>query len=166
MNKALVGLIAITASVGLATPAHAGSGSVGGSTVSWEDSKMYIPGQFDCNELVFNYTNDETVNFSNISIINAFGTKLGGDMLSGPSGQGSVQICGREDFTSPMVLRLESSQKYEFGGADQIVDLPFSFNSQSQFVRCIKKSNFTQKRYTGKWAKNDKCPKGWVKVTI
>lgn len=163
---ALTGVGLLAASFATAAPALAGSGVAGGTTVSWDDSKMYLPGQYDCNELVFNYTNDESVNFGSISILNAFGTKLGTDMLSGPSGNGAVQVCGREDFTGPMVLRIESSQKFEFGGADQIVDVPFSFNSQSQFVRCIKKSNFNQKRYTGTWAKQNKCPKGWVKITI
>lgn len=163
---ALAGVALLATTIATATPAFAGSGSAGGTTVSWDDSKMYLPGRFDCNELLFNYTNDETVNFGTISILNAFGTTLGTDMLSGASGNSAVQVCGREDFTGPMVLRIKSSQKFQFGGADQIVDVPFSFNRQSQFVRCIKRSNFKQKRYTGKWAQQDKCPKGWVKVTI
>ena len=166
MKKITVGIIAVLATVGLAVPAYAGSGSAGGSSVSWDDSKMYQPGKYDCNQLLFDYTNDESVPRSEIRLLNAFGTKISSTgILDGPSGQHSLQVCGGQDFTAPLVLRLESDRDSEYGGGSQVVDLPFSFKQQSQFVRCIKKSNFKQKRYTGKWAKRDKCPTGWVKIT-
>ena len=166
MKKTCIAIVALIASVGLAVPAHAGSGSAGGSSVTWDDSKMYLPGEYDCNKLLFNYTNDDSVTYSSLDLLNAYGTRLGGGTLRGPSGQESVQVCGGEDFTAPLVVRLQSNPTFGSGGSTQIVDLPFSFNKQSQFVRCIKKSNFKQKRYTGKWAERDKCPKGWVKITI
>ena len=165
MKKMTVGIIAVLATVGLAVPAYAGGGSAGGSSVSWDDSKMYQPGKYDCNQLLFDYTNDESVYSASIELLNAYGTRLGGDTVRGPSGQTSIQVCGGNNFTEPLVLRLQSDSIVG-DGTTQAVDLPFSFNQQSQFVRCIKKSNFKQKRYTGKWAKRDKCPKGWVKITI
>ena len=83
MKKITVGIIAVLATVGLAVPAYAGGGSAGGSSVSWDDSKMYQPGIYDCNQLLFNYTNDESVYLASIELLNAYGTRLGGDTVRG-----------------------------------------------------------------------------------
>jgi len=185
---AVVSSLAISlGGVWLASPAHAGQLDVAGAKLSWEDQTFYEP--VGCSRFTLNYENGAEGKIFKLeySITSRFGDQVARDSVvgidAGLSGTFNPQICSNRlrDGLGPytVTLRIE-----DYAGSSREASSPLTFLSrndesqaaaqnsssssagQSKFVRCIKKSNFKQKRYKGKWAKRDRCPKGWIKITI
>jgi hypothetical protein len=191
MKKKIVAVLSTMAlslgGVWLASPAHAGDLDLLGAKLSWDDQAFYAPS--GCSRFTLRYENGlpGTLRSLGFTITSRFGDAVAEEnefgIGSGLSGTFSPQICGFQltDGLGPYTVTFKIS---DYAGSSRETTAPLTFlarpgstqpaaepspsvsDNQNKFVRCIKKSNFKQKRYKGKWAKQDKCPEGWIKITI
>lgn len=183
MDKFISGLVAVglvTVGVAIAPPASAGTLSGGGITLTWDDSRFFVPN--GCSSYPFTVQTDGQVNVGNVVIVSQFGDKLGSSVFfdsytarQPQLSQETVQVCGRPDQSQPMnvIVQIDAAK---FGGTSVLVEGPLVLQPrqvpaakptsveppqpEGKSIRCINKKTFKKKTFQGV----EKCPKGWIKI--
>ena len=124
MKKTLIAAIVVFSTVINISPARAGELSVLGASISWDESKFYIP--TGCSKYDFKYSAPSTMLIGKVVVLNAFGDSLGSTFLGDGSGTAALQVCALYDFTSPKVV-LEVDLRSSAGGLKDSVSAPISF---------------------------------------
>ena len=191
----VIGLSAGSVLAGPPAQAAPGALTGPSASISWDDSNWYRPNGCSEYVLQYSASQASLISevtFLNQFGDQLGSGSLGNSYGDAAQGSVSVQVCSNQfpddDGTDyPIIVQLKDKQSSLYGdGSESIYQAPALLRTRtpaasqspsssqsgtptagsSKFVRCIKESNFKQKRFKGKWAKRDRCPRGWVKITI